>query len=93
MGLEKICSPSTGTITTQSVSVGVWTAMATGLTNIISWELVSRNGNAFRYAFEDNPTHYRTNDGSGVGKDTAITALYVYLETTADTMELEYWKL
>ena len=92
MGLEKVNSPSTGTIVTTSISSGVWTAMAEDLTNVISWELVSRDGNDFYYAFEEDPTHYRTNDGSGVSKDTSITNLYVFCPT-ACIMELEYWKL
>ena len=92
MGLEKVNSPATGTIVNTAISPGVWTAMATGLTKVISWELVSKDNTAFRYAFTENPTTWRTNDGSGISKDTAITDLYVYLET-GDTMELELWRL
>lgn len=92
MGLDKVNSPTTGTIYTVAIGAGAWTAVITGLTKVISWELVSRNGEEFRYAFEDSPTHYRTNDGAGLSKDTAITDLYVFL-TVGDTMELEYWRL
>ena len=92
MGLEKVNSPSTGTIFTKAVSANTWTYIVTGLTDVISWELVNRDVKDFRYAYEDSPTHYRTNDGSGVGKDTALKDLYVWCET-ASTFELEYWRL
>ena len=91
MGLEKVNSPSTGTIINKSISASTWTAVATGLENIISWELIDRNNNDFRYAFKDNPSTYRSNDGSGVGKDTALTDLYVWC-SNATVFELEFWK-
>ena len=92
MGLDKVNSPTSGTITTVSLSANTWTAVATGLSNIISWELVCREGYAFDYAYEDSPTHYRTNGGTGVSKDAATTQVYARC-ATACTMELEFWKL
>lgn len=92
MGLEKIKAPATGTIYTKSVTANVWTEIQTSLTNVESWELVCREGYDFDYAFEDSPTYYRTNNGSGISKDTALTNLYVRCKKAA-TFELEMWRL
>ena len=92
MGLEKVNSPTTGTITTQALLANTWTAIVTGLSGVISWELVCREGYEFDYAYADSPTHYRTNTGTGVSKDTALVDLYARC-ATACTMEIEYWKL
>jgi len=83
--------PTKVTIYNQATAGAGWTAVATGLTNVASWKLVERDGNAFRYCFDGVGATYMTNYGA-IQRDTAITAIYVQRTGGTDiTMECEIW--
>jgi len=84
--------PETPTIYNTSVTANEWTEIATGLTNTAVWLLYNRNRRKIEYAFEDNPSTYRTLEKDSVLiEDTALTQIYVR-STQADTIELEVWQ-
>ena len=85
--------PSTPTIVNVSTTTAGWTAIATGLSNVVEWRLSERNNNNFRYAYVASPSTYATGFGV-VEKKTDITAIYVQdLGADRVTMELEYWTI
>ena len=68
--------PATPVIYNVSTTDATWTAIATGLTNVMNWRLSDRSGRNFYYAFVAAPTTYATAFG-WVAEQTEITAIYV----------------
>lgn len=68
--------PTTTTIYNVATTTSGWTAVATGLTNVLSWRLSERGGGDFYYCYDGVGTTYMSGWG-WVSKETAITAIYV----------------
>ena len=83
--------PSTVTIINVATTDANWTAIATGLTNVLAWKLCERNGNAFHYCFDGVGTTYVTSYGV-IQRDTEITAVYAKRTGATDiNLQLEVW--
>jgi len=85
--------PATVTIYNVSTAGAGWTAVATGLTGVLSWKLVEKNGNpnGFDYCFDGVGATYMTCFGE-LQRDTEITTIYVRRKTATDLdMQLEVW--
>jgi hypothetical protein len=90
LAIEQI-RPATPVIINVSTAGAGWTAIATGLTGVLSWKLNERSGRTFRYAFEAAPAAYMTSFGP-LQRDTGITEIYVQRPAATDLdMELEIW--
>lgn len=84
--------PTTPTILNVATTGSGWTALATGLTDVLSWKVVEENGNDFRYAFEAAPSTYIVGFG-WVSDITAITNIYVQRPGSSNiNTQLLYWK-
>jgi len=84
--------PSTVTIINTPTTDANWTAVATGLTNVLAWKLTEESGNAFDYAFVLAPTAYMTSYGD-LQRDTEISAIYVRRRSATNlAMQFEYWQ-
>lgn len=79
--------PSVQTIYNVTISDDNWNAIATGLTNVLSWRLSERAGQDFYVAFVSAPTTYITAFG-WLADQTEITAVYVK-RISAVTLNLE----
>lgn len=83
--------PSTPTIVNVTISDDLWNAVATGLTNVLTWRLSERSGDLFDYAYVAAPTAFSTAFGA-VSANTSITDIYVKRQTgNTLTLQLEYW--
>ena len=90
--LFAIQRPTVPLIYNVEVTANQWSEIATGLTNVAAWLLYNRDRRKIEYAFENDPSAYRTlQKDSVLVEDTALTQLYVR-STVADTIELEIWK-
>lgn len=84
---------STPTIVNVSTTNGNWTKIADGLTDILSWRLVEKNGNDFYFAFQDNPTDFVTGFG-WVGESTSLSEIWVKRPSTNNVdLQLLVWKI
>ena len=86
--------PSSANVTIYNVATtdATWTALATGLTNVIMWRLSERTGLDFRYAFVAAPTAYSTCFGSNGYVLTAISAIYIQRPAATNVNgQLEVW--
>jgi len=85
--------PTTPTITTVTTTNANWTALATGLTNVLKWRISELGGNDFHYAYEAAPGNNFSVGFGWVSYDTAPTAIYFKRPSTANvTLKLEIWK-
>lgn len=83
--------PSSVTILNVSTADANWTAIATGLSNVLSWKLTEKSGNAFHYCFDGVGTTYMTSYGS-LQRETDISAIYVKRTAAVNAdMQLEIW--
>lgn len=79
--------PATQTIYNVSIATDDWTAIATGLTNVLSWRLSERAGQDFYFAFVAIPTTYMTAFG-WIADQSEITQIYAK-RTSAVTLNME----
>ena len=87
-----IIRPTTPTILNVATTDGNWTAIATGLTDVLEWRLSERSGADFYFAFVASPSTYATAYG-WVGGSTEISSIYVQRTgSTNINLELLYWK-
>jgi len=85
--------PTTPTISSIVTTDANWTAVATGLTNVLEWRLTELNGNDFHYAYEAVPGDNFSVGFGWVGMQTEVTSIYVKRPGTGNiTMKLEIWK-
>lgn len=98
LGLERFLkfrhiSPSTVTIYNTSTVGAGWTLVQGGLTDVISWKMNERTGQAFRYAYVPAPATYMTAFGA-LQRDTSLSAIYVQRIGAVNLdMELEVWTI
>jgi hypothetical protein len=85
-------SPSTSTMVVVTTADANWTAVITGLSNVMYWKANEQDGNNFRYAYVAVPgVNYCTAFGM-LEKETALEALYVQrIGATNVSIALEYW--
>lgn len=84
--------PSTVTIYNVSTTDAAWTAVATGLTDVLSWKLKEKSGASFNYAFAAAPATYMTSNGEALQRDIDISAVYVQRTGATNVdMQLEVW--
>ncbi len=84
---------STPTIINVSTTNGNWTKITDGLTDVLSWRLVEKDGNDFRYAFDSSPSAFVTGFG-WVGESTEISEIWVQRPSTTNVnMQLLVWKI
>lgn len=84
--------PSTPTIYNQAINNDNWTAIASGLTDVLEWRLSERAGQDFYFAFEAAPATYCTAFG-WVGGQHSIAAVYAKRKNaTTNNLELLIWK-
>ena len=84
--------PSTCTIYNVSTTTANWTAIASGLTNVLSWKLKEKDGDEFDYCFDGVGTTYMTSLGESLQRETDIAAVYVKRRgSTNINMQLEVW--
>jgi hypothetical protein len=85
--------PSTAIIYNSAINNDNWTAIATGLTDVLEWRMSERAGQDFYFAFEAAPTDYCTAFG-WVGGQHNISAIYAKRKnSTANNIELLIWKV
>ena len=83
--------PGTPTIYNVTTTDANWTAVATGLTNVLGWRLSERAGQDFHFAFVASPSTYCTAFG-WCADQSEITAIYVKRTGSANiTAELLVW--
>ena len=83
--------PATVIIYNVSTADANWTAIGSGLFNVLSWKLTEKNGNAFHYCFDGVGATYMTSYGS-LQRDTEISAIYVKRTgATNIDLQLEVW--
>jgi len=83
--------PSTATIYNQAINNDNWTAIATGLTDVLEWRMSERAGQDFYFAFEAAPTNYCTAFGWAGGQQ-SIGAIYAKRKNaTVNNLELLIW--
>lgn len=84
--------PSTVIIYNTEVSTANWTAVTTGLSNVVAWKLREREGQAFDYCFDGVGTTYMTSLGESLIRDTDLSSVYVKRRTAVTlNMQLEVW--
>ena len=85
--------PTTPTITSVATTDANWTAVATGLIDVVEWRISELNGNDFHYAFVAIPGDNFSVGFGWVSQHTGITSLYVKRPGTGNiTVKLEVWK-
>ena len=85
---------STVTISTVTTTDANWTALGTGLTNVLSWKISELNGDDIHYAFEAVPGNNFSVAFGWWADKTAISAIYIKRPAGADiTVKLEVWTL
>lgn len=85
--------PSSVTIANVTLSNANWTAIATGLSDVLYWRMDERNGDDFHYAFSAAPATYMTAFGWVSGTQD-ISAIYAKRKNARTYyMELEYWTI
>jgi len=83
--------PATVTIYNVATTDALWTAVAVGLTGVLSWKLTERSGRAYDYCFDGVGATYVTSYGS-LQRDTEITAVYIRRRDATDiNAQLEIW--
>jgi hypothetical protein len=83
--------PSTATIYNQAINNDNWTAIATGLTDVLEWRMSERAGQDFYFAFGAAPATYATAFG-WVGGQQSIGAIYAKRKNAvANNIELLIW--
>ena len=87
-----VAAEATPTITSVATTTANWTAVATGLSNVLQWRLSELNGNDFYYAYVAAPGD-NFNVGFGwISYQAPLSALYVKRTGGDDiTVKLEYW--
>ena len=84
---------TTPTIYNVSTTDANWTAIGTGLSNVVSWRLSELNGNDFWFAFTAAPATFMTGFG-WVGDNTSISEIYCKRPASADiSMQLLVWSI
>lgn len=83
--------PSTPTFYNVNLTDNNWTAIATGLTGVLSWRLSEASGKDFLFAFVAVPTTQATAFG-WISESSDIAAIYAKRKDTAtNNMELLIW--
>ncbi len=84
--------PTRVTIYNTATTDANWTAVQTGLTDVVTWKLSERDGGSFNYCFDGVGTTYMTTYGA-IQRDTILSAIYVQrTDATNINMQLEIWK-
>ncbi len=92
LGVEET-RPATPTIYNTVVNTNNWTAIASGLTDVLAWVLNEQAGQEFDYCFDGIGTTYMTSLGAPVEEDTDISVIYVKRRSAVTlNMQLECWQ-
>ena len=90
--LFAIQRPTNVTIYNIALTAGEWTEVISGLSDVAAWLLYNRNKKQTLYAFENDPSTYRTLEANDIlAEDTALIQLYAK-SSTSDVLELEVWQ-
>jgi hypothetical protein len=85
--------PSTPTIYNVAINNDAWTAIAVGLTDVLSWRLSEASGKDFLFAFVAVPATQATAFG-WIGEQSELTSIYAKRKDTGtNNMELVVWKI
>ena len=80
------------TIVSVATTNGNWTALATGLTNVIMWRIAEISGNNVRYAFSASPGDAWSVAFGWISFETDLSDIYIQRPGNEDiTVKLEYW--
>jgi len=85
--------PSTFVILNVPTAGAGWTAIATGLTNVLAWRLSEKDGNEFDYCYDNGTAGTSIRSYGVLQRDTALSAIYVKRTGAVDInmeIELEY---
>lgn len=84
--------PSTSAIVSLTTTDDTWTAVATGLSGVLSWRVSEINGDSFNYAYVAAPGSNFSVGFGWVSMETDISAIYVQRNTANNiTVKLETW--
>lgn len=86
--------PTTPTIVSVATTNANWTALATGLTNVLTWRISELNGDDIHYAYVVAPGNNFSVAFGWAAMQTSPSAIYIKRPATDNiTVKLETWEM